>query len=91
MTALTFEFEPVEDLPLKGIGLNVERRCDRVIGRRRRSGRGVALGVEVLEVHVGPVGGERAIKRRDEFGVQALRGTHVPLEAGDLSGEGEVR
>ena len=84
------DLEPFEDLALERVRLDLERREDRVVGFGGCGGPSEALGVEGLEVRVGPVRGEGAVEGRDEFGVEALRCSDVPLEAGDLCREGEV-
>lgn len=86
---LPLDLELLEDLALKGVGLDRERCGDGVADltrcRLREPG-----GVEWLEVGIRPVALEDAVEGLDQVGVAALGSPHVPLASRDLCRERQV-
>lgn len=69
MTAAALDLEAFEDLALERVRLDLKRREDRVAGLGYCRSLSEALGVERLEVRVGPVRGEGTIEGGDQLGV----------------------
>ena len=87
----TLHLELLEDLPLEGIGLDLERRDvdGRVIDPLHGAAESVCI--EDFELRIRPVGGKRRIELGHQCRIRPLRRPHVPLQPGYLRRMGQIR